>query len=557
MTRERHHRLGDRLLERGMLELTSLDVALAEQRRAHRPLGEILVSLGFVRERDIAELMGEDLGLPFLSASDITPDTELLESLTESFVREASAFPYALESGVLRLAMTHPDDPIQISRVRERFPYPLEIAITTERDLSELVSTHLRSDAQEVAKIFEEIRAEAELDEEAAPIERLTTAILHDAIRRGATDIHIEPEEQVTRVRFRIDGILHGVEGLPVELTPAVISRIKVLSRLDISERRRPQDGRFQMPADQKTVDFRVSILPCPFGENAVLRVLDSGLSMLRLAELGISDEHQALLRSVTERSHGIFLVTGPTGSGKTTTLYSLLQEIDGLSRKIATIEDPIEYRLPLVRQSQVDPGIGYDFQNGLRALLRQDPDVILIGEIRDAETAEMAIRAAMTGHLVFATMHTNSSIGAVPRLMELGIDRFLIEDTLIGTMGQRLVRTLCKSCKSSRAPRDDERAWLGDGVSEVWEANGCERCAESGYSGRTAIAELFLPPTELESIVEAALVPKQVVVDGQRVGYYSSKDEGQRAVRRGRTTFAEVMRVNRSIRLEGESRAS
>ena len=557
MSPNTQHRLGDRLLERGKLEATSLEVALAEQRRAHRPLGEILVSLGFIRERDIAELIGEDLGLAFLSASDISPDAELLESLTESFVREASAFPYALESGVLRLAMTHPDDPIQISRVRERFPYPLEIAITTERDLSELVSVHLQSDAQEVAKIFEELRGEGELEEDAAPIERLTTAILHDAIRRGATDIHIEPEEQVTRVRFRVDGILHGVEGLPIELTPAIISRIKVLSRLDISERRRPQDGRFQMRVDQKAVDFRVSILPCPFGENAVLRVLDSNLSMLRLAELGISDEHQALLLSVTERSHGIFLVTGPTGSGKTTTLYSLLQEIDGLSRKIATIEDPIEYQLPLVRQSQVDPAIGYDFQNGLRALLRQDPDVILIGEIRDAETAEMAIRAAMTGHLVFATMHTNSSIGAIPRLMELGIDRFLIEDTLIGTMGQRLVRTLCNSCKSRRAPREVESSWLEDEAHEVWDANGCERCSDSGYSGRTAIAELFLPLTELESVVEASLAPKQIVTEGHRVGFYSSKDEGRRAVLRGRTTFAEVMRVNRSIRLESGSRGS
>ncbi len=550
-------RLGDRLLKKGLLSSTSLDVALAEQRRAHRPLGEILVSLGFVSDRDIAELLGEDLGLRFLSAAEITPDSELIESFDEEFVRETSAFPYALKDGVLKLVMVRPADPIHISRVRERFPYPLEIAITTEKNLSELVHANLRSDADSVARLFEEIRREANLDQESAPIERLTRAILHDAIRRGATDIHIEPERKVTRVRFRIDGILHSAEGLPTELTAAVISRIKVLSRLDISERRRPQDGRFHFEVDHKSVDFRVSILPCPFGENAVLRVLDSSVSALNLRELGISDEHQALLRSVSQRSHGIFLVTGPTGSGKTTTLYSLLQEIDGLRRKIATIEDPIEVQLPLVRQSQVDTAIGYDFHHGLRALLRQDPDVILIGEIRDAETAEMAIRAAMTGHLVFATMHTNSSIGAVPRLMELGIDRFLIEDTLIGTMGQRLVRTLCAHCKGEAAASEEERRWLGAEANQCPRESGCERCGETGYSGRTAIAELFLPPVDFGSIVDAALNPAGIIAGGKPAGFYSSDDEGRRAVLRGRTTLSELLRVNSTIRLGSEERAS
>ncbi|MFT5285842.1 MAG: type IV pilus assembly protein PilB [Planctomycetota bacterium] len=549
--------LGDRLLEKQLVTANELEVALSEQRRAHRPLGEILISLGFVREEDIVQLVGEDLGIEFLRANEIEPDAAITSNLDEAFVRDAQAFPYELKNGELRLVMVNPSDPIRISRVRERFPYPLDIAITTSSDLKALMHDHLQRQADAVSGIFAEILEAATLELDSIPIERLTHAILQDAVHRCATDIHIEPEEHVTRLRYRIDGVLETGEGLPVESTPAVISRIKVLAGLDISERRLPQDGHVRLEFDDKPIDFRVSLLPCSFGENVVIRVLDANSSTFRLGELGVSNQHQKLLTSVASRSHGIFLVTGPTGSGKTTTLYSLLNRIDATKRKVATIEDPIEMLLPLVRQSQVDRSIGYHFQNGLRALLRQDPDVILIGEIRDNETAQMAVRAAMTGHLVFSTLHTNSCLGAIPRLRELGIDPFLIDDTLIGTMGQRLVRTNCGACSEPVTASVDEIAWLGCQLEHVMRGVGCPRCSQTGYSGRTVLVEMFLPHKDASVVSEASHLQSDVSQRGADAGYYAMEAEGRRAVLAGRTTMDEFLRVYTSVRLDAQERES
>ena len=556
MNQQLKQRLGERLLNKQLLKPSELELALSEQRRVHRPLGEILVSLGFVCEADIVQLVADDLGIEYLRADQIDAEAAVVSQLDDRFVREAEAFPFQLENGVLRLVMVQPSNPGCISRVRERFPYPLEIAITTASDLSQLLQVYLcRVDA--VRGLFSAIDSGEDQRADRMPIERLTQAILEDAVHRRATDIHIEPEAHVTRLRYRIDGMLIAGEGLPMDSTPAVISRIKVLCGLDISERRRPQDGHFQLNIDQRAIDFRVSLLPCDAGENAVLRVLDTQGVAMRLGNLGIAEEHQRLLSSVATRSHGIFLVTGPTGSGKTTTLYSLLGLIDATRRKVATIEDPIEIQLPLVRQSQVDPAIGFDFQTGLRALLRQDPDVILIGEIRDFETAKMAVRAAMTGHLVLATLHTNSCLGAVVRMQELGIEPFLIEDTLIGTMGQRLVRTICAACRASKAPSERQIGWLAQEQGQVWYGQGCSRCEQTGYKGRTALDELFLPLDESGTVAEAIRSPGELMRRGPGAGYYSMAEQGQRAVREGRTTIEEILRVQTPVRLGSGERVS
>lgn len=547
-------RLGDRLFERGLLSREQLEVALAEQRRAHRPLGEILVELGFASQESVLALVAEDLGVRFLRAGDVEPDPHILAVLDPAFVREAQAFPVRIEEGELLTLMVEPDDPVKVAAVRARFPYPLRLAATTERDLQVLVSAHLRRDSTRLKDVFTELARQRTRVED-YPVERLVHALLCDGVYRGATDIHIEPDERVTRLRYRIDGILVAGESLPQGATAAIVSRVKILSGLDISERRRPQDGRLRLVLDERAIDMRVSVMPCVDGENVVVRILDKGQGNVRIDRLGLAAEQQRALRRIAQRSHGLFLVTGPTGSGKTTTLYALLAEVDAMTRNVATVEDPIEYRMPMLRQSQVDPAIGFGFKEGLRSLLRQDPDVILVGEVRDQETADMAIKASMTGHLVFSTLHTNSALGAIPRLVDMGVDAFLIEDSLIGVLAQRLVRRVCAGCAAPVKASDADQRWLDGDVGSLLEGRGCERCNGSGFQGRTVISELFLPDEEIADAIRAGadlgVLRRLAVAAGMR----TLGDDGKAKVRLGITTRSEVERVNRSHRFDREER--
>ncbi len=546
-------RLGDRLVERGLITGEKLEVALQEQRRAHRPLGRILASLGFVSQADIARCLAEDFGLEFLPASAVEPDPLVLSGLDPTFVRETLCFPYRLRDGVLLALMVEPDDPTKAAAVRKRFPYPLQAAVTTEADIALLIRKHLQVVTSQVAEILSSARAEG--GAEGVPIEALVQALLTDGIHRQATDIHLEPEERVTRVRFRVDGLLQTGENLPLAATPAIVSRIKILAHLDISERRRPQDGRMRFNLEERELDLRVSVLPSNYGENVVLRVLEGSASLLRLEHLGVSRPHQTLLGRVSSRPHGLFLVTGPTGSGKTTTLYAMLAEIDAVHRKVATIEDPIEYRLPLLRQTQVDPAIGFGFGSGLRSLLRQDPDVILVGEIRDQETADMAIKASMTGHLVLSTLHTNSAVGSVPRLVDMGVEAYLVEDSLIGAMSQRLVRRVCASCAEDAPPSASEIAWLGAASIHLRRGSGCERCDGSGYQGRIAMVEIFLPDQEGADAMRRGASVAEIERLAAEGGFRTLEEDGKRLVREGITTMEEVFRVCRGHRLTREER--
>ncbi len=542
-------RLGDRLIDKGLLTQAQLEVALGEQKRAHRALGEILVSLGFCTEEDILALLAEDMGLPFVRARDLAVDPLIASTLDAAFVREAKAFPYALEDGTLKVAMASPDDPQSTAAVRARFPYPLDVSVTSEGALQALVREHLEAAGSLVADLFQELQA-AGGETTDYPIEALAEAVLLDGIHRGATDIHVEPEERVCRVRYRIDGVLQPGENLPLEVTSAVVSRIKILSSLDISERRRPQDGRLELKTQDRHVDMRVSVMPCTYGENVVLRILDRSGGLMSLDTLGIAERDRRCLERVIQRPHGIFLVTGPTGSGKTTTLYSMLAMIDAMERNVATVEDPVEYRMPLLRQSQVDPSIGFTFHSGLRALLRQDPDVILIGEIRDQETADMAIKASMTGHLVLSTLHTNSALGVIPRLVDIGVEPFMIEDSLIGALGQRLVRRVCDACGTLVEPTEREAAWLGGAVAQVRKGQGCDRCGGSGLVGRTVLAELFMPDDSMADALRSGAGLGTLEQLAQASGFRSLEDDGKRLVAEGVTTMDEVLRVNASHRL-------
>lgn len=549
-------RLGDRLVAKGVIDEHKLEVALSEQRRYHRPLGEILVSLGFATHEDIGRLVAEDLGIDYLTADEIDPDPMVLAALDSTFVHQTLAFPYRLENGTLQVVMVEPDNPNKLSEIRHRFPYPIAPAVTAEPELVRLARKYLSNAASRLVQLlssFKNAGAEAADD---FPVEEVVRALLLDGFHRNATDIHIEPEEHVTRVRYRCDGVLNSAEDLPAWATSAIVSRIKVLSQLDIAERRRPQDGRLRFNVDDDhQVDMRVSLMPCQYGENAVLRILDKQGGVLRLADLGIPTKLQSVLKTVADRSHGLFLVTGPTGSGKTTTLYAMLSVMDSMHRKVATIEDPIEYRLPLVRQSQVDPAIGFTFASGLRALLRQDPDVILVGEIRDQETADMAIKASMTGHLVLSTLHTNSAIGAIPRLVDLGIEPYLVEDSLIGTMAQRLVRKVCPACRENYDATDRELQWLGVDQATLARGVGCSQCDDSGYQGRTAVVELFLPDEKMAYAMRGGGPLAELHTLARSHGFRDMEENGRELVLAGVTTMDEVLRVSRSHRLSERER--
>lgn len=556
-------RIGDELLRRGLIDETQLQVALAEQRRVHRPLGEILVSLGFVRAIDTARLFSEQLGLPIARVDDIEPEAMILAALDPQLVREARAFPIAIRGGLLQVAMVDPTDPAAIDAVRSAFPYPLDISMVTASDLEVLLRRFgSGADTNEVGTLL--ARGASAGDERR--VQELAEAVIRDGIRRAATDIHIQPEENLTRVRYRIDGVLRAAESIPRELSDGIVSRLKISARLDIAERRRPQDGRIRMRVDGREVDLRLSVMPNVHGENIVLRVLDRASGVPPLSELGVDPRTAAELEELAQRPHGLFLVTGPTGSGKTTTLYALLSKVDSIERNVATIEDPVEYRMPLIRQSQVDTAVGYGFHEGLRALLRQDPDVILVGEIRDEVTADMAIKAAMTGHLVFATLHTTGALGAVPRLVDLGVPGYLLQDTLLAVMGQRLVRQLCDRCAVPMGPAHPEYArthrWLGGTVGAARAPVGCSACGDSGFAGRIAIAEVFLPDESTRPFIRMAGVDRDAGHDERGVsrtleraareaGFRDLGEDAALKVRTGLTTLEEVLRVHQPEGLE------
>lgn len=546
-------RIGDALLTRGVLTQSELDVGLGEQRRVHRPLGEILVSLGFVTPLQMAEVMAESLGLKVRRAVDLDPDPMLTAALDPAFVRATGAFPVRVKDQVLQVVMTEPGDPEKVSAVRERFPFQLEVAMTTEDDLAALMRNFLAAQESQVMRVLGEASSKGKEGIENLPVEELAAALVIDGVRRTATDIHVEPEEKVTRLRYRIDGMLQSAENLPREVTDAVISRIKILSRLDIAERRRPQDGRMRVHVDGREVDLRVSIMPVTHGENLVLRVLDRSAGSVPLVALGFEANVQRRLGQVAARSHGLFLVTGPTGSGKTTTLYSVLGQVDAIHRNVATVEDPVEYRMPLIRQSQVEPAAGYTFGDGLRSLLRQDPDVILVGEIRDKETADMAIKASMTGHLVFSTLHTNSAVGAITRLVDLGIPAYLVEDALVGVLAQRLVRRICRFCAQPHTLNAQEREWLGEDQGTPMRGVGCEHCGDDGFAGRTVISELFLPDDEMAEAIRTGADSNTLRRMSRAAGQEDMSDDGRIKVRAGVTTVEEVQRVCSSHRLSKE----
>jgi type IV pilus assembly protein PilB len=545
-------RLGDRLTEAGLITPHQLELALREQRRTGEMIGRVLHKLGFATEQAIATFLAQDAQAPVVNvaAVDIAPATAAL--LPYELCRQAAILPLEHDSRRLVLAMADPFDVLTIDRVERLTGLATEVRHTPRPDLLERLASLHEREASLDRTIDELMRIGGQAagpgDEEAsAPMIRAVEQILAAAVRKGASDIHFEPDDRSLRIRMRQDGVLHAFLLVPKDLQDAFLARLKVMANLDVAETRLPQDGRFNFSLGRRELGIRVSCLPTAFGESVVLRILDNSGAMLDLKSLDLRGEDREALVAAAQRPHGVVLVTGPTGSGKTTTLYAALNAVNRLERSVFTLEDPIEYRLPHIRQTQVNEKIGLTFGAGLRTLLRQDPDVILVGETRDRDTAQLMVRAALTGHLVLSSLHTNDSFGAIPRLIDLGVEPFLLPATLHVVLAQRLVRRLCPAC---RAPVADPAAhWRSFGLpaeqapETLWQARGCEACRQQGYRGRAAIFELLAIDDDYRKVL-ATGDAGQLATLARAKNMPLLLDDGLRRVRAGDTTLEEVFRV-------------
>lgn len=542
-------RLEDLLIEAGMITPAQLGQALQEQKRSGERLGKVLTRLGFITEASILEVLEFQLGISKVVLADYQLDPEVVRLVPEGLMRRYQAIPIRLEGNRLLVAMTDPLNLLALDDLRLATGKEIMPAIAAEREIEEALSRFWQ---KETAAGISEAVAAAVLEApgsggtEGAPAVRLVNNFIQQAIQMRASDIHIEPQEGEVRVRLRVDGLLRELTRLPLGVLSSLISRIKIIAGMDIAEKRLPQDGRFQFTLGKRSVDLRVSSLPTVYGEKVVLRLLDQEAMLLSLDELGFLPAIKERFESLIRSSYGMLLITGPTGSGKTTTLYATLNILSSPEKNIITIEDPVEYLLPGINQVRVNPKAGLTFASGLRSILRQDPDIIMVGEIRDRETTDIAVRAATTGHLVFSTLHTNDAAGAVTRLLDMGVESYLVNSSLIGVVAQRLVRRLCPHCREIYRPEPGslEKTWL-PAVEELWRGRGCQRCNFTGYTGRTAIQEVLVMNEELRGLVTAKTPAMSLKDAAVAAGMVPLIEDGLEKVRQGITTVSEVLRVS------------
>lgn len=550
-------------LQQNLMNAKTVDEAgLARAERVQRETGErldrILSRLGIVSERDMAETLAATLDLPFI-AEDAFPEYPLFpEEIVAKFVKHAQVLPVGEDEAGVRLAMADPLDTATADAVSLRLGRPVERCVAVgsalENALERLYSAG-KSSIDTLAESLDEEPGEATDADVArlrdiandAPVIRIVNLLMRKAVESGASDIHIEPFEARLRIRFRIDGLLQDVDAPPLRLHAAILSRIKIMAKLNIAERRLPQDGRIKVIIGGNEIDLRIATTPTLHGEGVVLRILDRESLTLDFAALGFSGDTLEAFRALLAKPNGIVLVTGPTGSGKTTTLYTALEELNSAERKIIAVEDPVEYQIDGVNQIQARPKIGLTFASALRSILRQDPDVIMIGEIRDLETARIAVQAALTGHLVLATLHTNTAAAAVNRLLDMGVEDYLLASTLNGVLAQRLVRRLCPLCRTEQAVLPDLLAHLGDGAvgdARFFSVNGCDACNGRGIRGRSALVELLTMDDRLRSRVLARADATALQVEAIEAGMKTMRMHGIEKAMAGECTLEEVMRV-------------
>jgi general secretion pathway protein E/type IV pilus assembly protein PilB len=556
-TPQARRHIGQILIDQGILTEDQLRIALLEQTKQHVPVGRLLVKLGFVSEATLRDALSAKLGLQSVDLERIIVDPTALKMLPRELARRYRMFPVAVDRAqhrfIVALADTNNIVAIDQLRAHLRNDYEIEMRLAGDSEIERAIE-HYYGHEFSIDGILREIETGetdytsiAEGDEYSQPVVRLISALLADAVERGASDIHFEPEQNFLRIRYRIDGVLRQIRSLHKTYWPAMAVRLKVMAKMNIAETRAPQDGRITATLAGREVDFRVSAMPTTHGENIVLRILDRQKGIVPLERLGLEESQLELLKRMLARPEGIVLVTGPTGSGKTTTLYSVLNHINSDGVNIMTLEDPVEYPMTLIRQTSVAETTKLDFANGIRALMRQDPDVILVGEIRDADTAAMAFRAAMTGHQVFSTLHTNSAVGAIPRLFDIGIVPDIMAGNIIGIIAQRLVRKLCRTCRQSYDPQVRERRLVGASPAEplaLFRAVGCEQCDYQGYRGRVAIMEILKVDAAIDELIARRATAREILTAARAKGFRTLAEDGVRLVRAGTTSLEELMRV-------------
>ena len=548
-------RLGEMLIGRGLISDDELNQALELQKERRDKLGKILIDLGYVAQREVLAALSEQLSVRVVTLEGPPPVSPETERLSARFLRQFRCIPTGFDDSTLALAMADPLDFETIAAVRHVTGLKVTPLLAAEQEILDSVdryygdaarpdasnSTGLVDETTEAGEDLEHLRDMAS----EAPVIRLVNAMVASAVEKRASDIHIEPFEKEFRIRFRVDGVLQQQESPPRELKAAIISRVKLMAKLNIAERRLPQDGRIKIRTLGREVDLRVSTLPTLYGESVVMRLLDrSAGDFYDLRKLGFTDSMFSLMEHFAQLPHGIFLVTGPTGSGKSTTLYSALKRINLADRKIITIEDPVEYQMDGINQIHVNTQIGLTFASGLRHIVRQDPDVIMVGEIRDRETADVGIRAALTGHLVFSTLHTNDAPSAITRLTDMGVENYLLTSSLVAVLAQRLVRVICPQCKRP----DGERLAPNGNMVPTSRGAGCEHCFQTGYRGRVGIFEMMQLNDEIRKLIMKNEDASALTDAARRNGMITLREDGWGKIAAGVTTVDEVMRVTQEF---------
>lgn len=564
-------RIGDLLVQSGVITENQLQQALEKQRATGQRLGRTLINLGFIQEDKFLSFLSEQLNVPFIDLRRYRFDTTVVHRLSETHARRFRAIALSEKNGQLLVGMADPTDIYTVDALERVLQQPIQPAVVRESELLATLDLIYRR-IDEIAGYAEELDEEltggqfdlASLtpaaDDSDAPVVKLLQSLFMDAVQIRASDIHIEPDEQILRIRQRIDGVLQEQIVKERRIAPALVLRLKLMSGLDISEKRLPQDGRFSLKVKDKKIDVRLSTMPVEFGESVVMRLLDQTGGVTDLNEVGMPAEMLAQFRRLIHMPHGLILVTGPTGSGKTTTLYGALQELNDVGKKIITVEDPVEYRLSRINQVQINPKIGLTFGRVLRAALRQDPDILLVGEIRDQETAEIALRAAMTGHLVLSTLHTNDAVSSAMRLVDMGAEGFLAATAIRAVLAQRLVRRLCDNCYEDHHLNDRELQWVrhvtGDNLPQplvLKKAGGCHRCNNTGYRGRIGVFELLVLNDEMADALRRANSSDFVAAARRSKGYQPLVVSAMMDALKGVTSLEEVYRVAEQVDEEGE----
>lgn len=556
---KKHFRLGEILVKKGVTTHDQINIALTEQKRSKEHLGKILVRLGFATESIIRDVIGGVIGQESIDLNTAVADGDAVQMIPKDMARRLHVLPVTFDAQrrILTLAMADTFNVVALDQINTHLGGNAEVipVLASEAEIEKAIDQFYGFELS-VDGILHEIETgeidyqslDAESDEYSQPVVRLVNALLADAVKRNASDIHFEPEDGFLRFRYRIDGVLRQVRSLHKNYWSAIAVRVKVMSGMDIAETRAPQDGRISLSLSGRPIDFRVSTLPTVHGENIVLRVLDRQKGIVSFDQLGLKEEAQDTLKLMVARPEGIILVTGPTGSGKTTTLYSILNYLNTESVNIMTLEDPVEYPTTMIRQTSANETSRLDFASGIRSLMRQDPDIILVGEVRDEDTASMAFRAAMTGHQVFSTLHTNSALGSIPRLIDIGVKPDIIAGNIIGIIAQRLIRSLCKACKEPYALSELERGLLGlkstDKQKEIYRANVCSVCENQGYKGRIALQEVLHFDSDIDELIARKGTQRDLLRMALSKGFKTLADVGAGHVLDGSTSLEEMSRV-------------